>query len=240
MISKLLRGILVFLVAAGVLSGGLYRTYAMERASIDLTYRSLGTGANFVQPVDPSGTLLLSSRLDPDGSNSDQYIWDNFTLQSDQTITEIDWFGVYDPLKYGAGGPVVDFRVAFYPSITAGTEPAVANPPLVEYQSGGNAGETVIGTAGGGTLYGYVFSLPAPFAASAGVKYWVQIEGYQHGSLPDWCLAAGTGGNGSHFQRSSGAGGDIIYRSAPGDAAFTLVGSFTYNFFIFLPVLYGN
>jgi hypothetical protein len=162
--------------------------------------------------------------LDPDGSNSDQYIWDNFTLQSNETITEIDWFGVYDPLKFGAGGPVLDFRISIFPSTTANTEPAVANPPLVQYQTGGNAGEVAIGTMAGTTLYSYQFTLPTSFAASAGVKYWVQIEGYQRGNVPDWCLAGGTGGDGNHFRRTSGAGGDILYRLAPGDAAFTLLG----------------
>ena len=182
------------------------------------------TGIIYSQPVDPNGRLLLSSWRDPDGSNNDQYIWDSFTLQSTETITEIDWFGVYDPLRFGAGGPVVDFSVSIFPSIAAGTEPDIANPPLVHYQTGGNAGETPIGTAGGGTLNAYAFPLPAPFVASAGAKYWVQIEAFQHGSIPDWCLAPGRGGDGSHFQRTGGAGGDILYRFAPGDAAFTLLG----------------
>jgi hypothetical protein len=181
-------------------------------------------GPIYTQPVNPGGKLLLSSWLDPDGSDQDQYIWDNFTLQSNETITQIDWFGVYDPLKFGAGGPVIDFGVSIYPSISAGTEPAVAGAPLVEYQTGGNAGETPIGMVGTATLYAYSFSLPTSFMASAGVKYWVQIEASQQGSVPDWCLAAGAGGNGSHFRRESGAGGDVMYRSAPGDAAFTLLG----------------
>lgn len=182
------------------------------------------TGTLFDQPLDPNGKLLLSAWLDPDGSDADQYIWENFTLQSNETITDINWFGVYDPLRFGAGGPVIDFSVSIYPSIAVGTEPDIANPPLVRYQTGGNAGETALGTVGGTTLYAYAFHLPGSFAASAGVKYWVQIEAAQHGRLPDWCLAPGMGGDGRHFQRTSGAGGDILYRSAPGDAAFSLLG----------------
>jgi hypothetical protein len=95
---------------------------------------------------------------------------------------------------------------------------------LVQYQTGGNAGETALGTSGGTTLYAYSFILPNSLAASAGVKYWVQIEASQHGTVPDWCLAPGMGGDGRHFQRTSGAGGDVLYRSAPGDAAFSLLG----------------
>ncbi len=145
-------------------------------------------------------------------------------LQSDQKITDIKWFGVYDPLKSGAGGPVLDFSLSIYPSIAVGTEPNVAGPPLVEYHTGGNAGETTIGLVGAHTVHAYIFSLPTPFTAAAGVKYWVQIEAIQHGSTPDWCLAAGSGGNGSHYLRGAGAGGDTMYRSVPGDAAFTLLG----------------
>jgi cell division septation protein DedD len=229
MLSKSIHNFYSFLVAAGLLlltscSGNTASQASTDQAYVGVNEAAVVTGMIYNQPVDPNGKLLLSSWLDPDGSDNDQYIWDNFTLQSNETITEIDWFGVYDPLRFGAGGPVIDFSVSIYPSIAAGTEPNVANPPLVRYQTAGNAGETSIGTAGGITLYGYTFSLPTPFPVSAGVKYWLQIQAYQHGSIPDWCLAPGAGGDGSHFLRTSGAGGDILYRSAPGDAAFTLLG----------------
>lgn len=185
---------------------------------------ALITGPLYDQPVDPSGKLLLSARLDPDGSDLDQYVWDNFTIPTNESITEINWYGVYDPLRFGAGGPVVDFSISIFSSNIAGTEPAIANPPLVHYQTEGNAGETAIGSINGAPLYMYAFSLPAPFYVTAGVKYWLQIEAFQHGTKPDWCLAAGFGGDESHFARMSGAGGDIMYRTMPGDAAFTLLG----------------
>lgn len=229
MLTKSLKNSWYFLIAISLLVWSNFPAGAQTQSFTYKTHQGANAPANligtiFSQPVDPDGQLLLSAWLDPDGSDYDQYIWDNFTLPSDGTITEIDWFGVYDPLKFGNGGPVLDFSVSIYPSNISGTEPAVAGPPLVEYQTGGNAGETAIGTAGGGTLYAYALSLPAPFMASAGVKYWVQIEAFQQGTVPDWCLAAGWGGNGSHFRRTSGAGGDIMYRIAPGDAAFTLLG----------------
>ena len=180
------------------------------------------TNVLYEQPLDPNGKLLLSAWRDPDGSDYDEYVWEDFTLPSDGTISEISWSGVYDPVRFGKGGPVLDFRLSIYPSISAGTEPAVAGNPLVEYRTEGNAGETAIGTVGTATLYGYTFALPTSFAASAGEKYWVQIEASQQGSLPDWCLAAGTGGDARHYWRGSGAGGDIMYRSMPGDAAFSI------------------
>jgi hypothetical protein len=229
MISKSLRTILFLLITAGLMSCGNFPASTQTQPSIDKT--DLGINAAdvlmspiYTQPVDPSGRLFLSSWLDPDGSDFDQYVWDNFTLQSNETITEIDWFGAYDPMRAGLGGPVLDFTVAIYPSIAAGTEPAVANPPLVEYQTGGNAGETSIGPVNGIPMYSYAFSLPTLFNASAGVKYWVYIVASQQGSSPDWSIAAGMGGDGSHYRWGSGSGGDSGFRSVPGDAAFTLLG----------------
>ena len=212
---------MILLVLAGIAT---IQAGAQEGTSLGVHTPADVIGTLYTQPVDPSGILLQSSRLDPDGSNSDQYVWDNFTLATTETITQIDWIGGYDPMKFGAGGPVVDFRVSIYASNAPGTEPDVAHPPLLEYQTGGNAGQTPIGTVGTTPMYSYAFSLPVSFSASANVKYWVQIEAFQHGSIPDWGFAAGTGGEGSHFVRDYGAGGDIRYHFAPKDAAFTLLG----------------
>jgi len=73
-------------------------------------------------------------------------------------------------------------------------------------------------------MYSYAFTLPTPLIVTTGVKYWVQVEAFQHGTTPDWGFAKGTGGNASHYLRENGAGGDIIYHSVPDDAAFTVLG----------------
>jgi hypothetical protein len=217
MLTKPIRRILFIIVTAGLLS--LSPVFASVRAQAS-------TGTLFTQLVDPSGSLLLSSRREPDGSNADRYVWDNFTLQTTQAVTEINWIGGFDPSRFGNGGPVTDFKVTIYPSIAGGSEPAIALPsqPLVDESTGGNAGQTSIGTFGGIAMYSYAYTLPAPFVAQAGVKYWVHILALQEGSIPDWGFAGATGGNGSHYVRESGAGGDIRYRHATGDAAFTLLG----------------
>ena len=116
----------------------------------------------------------------------------------------------------------MDFTVAIYPSITGGSQPAVANPPLVEYQTGGSAGETQAGMVGGIAMYDYQFTLPTPFTATAGTKYWVQIEAWQHGTPPDWGIATGTGGD-SHYFRRFASVSDITYQIVTGAAAFTLL-----------------
>ncbi len=179
-------------------------------------------GVVYTQPHAANDKLLQSSWWDPDGSDWDQYVWDNFTFPTAQTVTEMRWRGGYDPTRFGRGGSVLDFSIAIYPSIAAGIEPDIVNPPLARYRVGDNAGEAAAGLFGATTLYDYQFTLPRPFQAAAGVKYWVQIEAYQHG-VPDWGLAAGTGGDGGYFRRIAGAG-DAYYQRMSGDAAFTLLG----------------
>src|SRR4026207_241478 len=118
MLSKSIHGFYSFLIAAVLLflssctgNGGMPLT---EKTYVGVNELAITTGSLYEQPVDPNGKLLLSAWLDPDVSDNDQYVWDNFTLQSNETITEIDWFGVYDPLRFGAGGPVIDFSVSIY------------------------------------------------------------------------------------------------------------------------------
>jgi hypothetical protein len=177
--------------------------------------------AVYSQAPDPSGRLLQSSRWDRDGSDYDACVWDNFTLSSNQAIGEITWRGGYDPSKARSGGQVTDFRVAIYASIAAGTQPDVVTSPLAEYRTGGKAGESPAGSVGLTKMYDYSFTLPTPFRAEAGTKYWVQIEAIQAG-IPHWGIAAGTGGDGTYFRKVAGAG-DFIYQAPPGDASFSLI-----------------
>jgi hypothetical protein len=177
-------------------------------------------GVVYSQPPSAAGILYHSSRWDPDGSDYDQYVWDDFTLGSTQTISKVSWRGGYDPKMFGSGGPVVDFTVSIFASIPAGTQPDVVSPPLVRYHTGGKAGETQAEVVGTTTMYDYSFTLPTPFQADAGTKYWIQIEALQH-HIPDWFIAAGTGGDGNYFRRNA-YGGDNYYQRSPGDAAFSL------------------
>lgn len=175
----------------------------------------------YSQPPNPAGGLLPSSVRDPDGGATDQWVWDSFVLGTASPISEVRWRGAYDPTRFGAGGPVRDFTVEIYPSNPAGSQPDVVHPPLAHYAVGGNAGETPADVLGGMQTYDYRFILPAPFQAAAGTKYWVQIEALQSGTA-DWGLVKGTGGNGQHFQKVTG-NSSIVYQTAPGDAAFTLL-----------------
>jgi len=155
---------------------------------------------------------------DPDGSDTDQWVWDGFMLASTHDIIEVQWRGGYDPALLGSGGPVFDFIVDIYASIPSGIQPDISQPPLVHYEVGGNANETPAEVLGGVQTYDYHYALPASFQAVAGTKYWVQIEAYQSGA-PDWGLSKASEGDGYYF-RTDG----YIYQLVSGDAAFTLLG----------------
>ncbi|MFO0974225.1 MAG: hypothetical protein U1A27_12420 [Phycisphaerae bacterium] len=178
----------------------------------------------YEQPHNGSGTCYLSSWIDPDGTPNDQWAWDSFRLSSATAITEIRWRGGFDPLAFGAGGPVVKFRVQFWSSINGDSQPDVGSyytpNPLAQYTLNGNANQTAAGTFGGVALYDYHVTLPSAFQAAANTTYWVQIESWQHGTFPDWCWSAGSGGNGTHFRRL-----EYSFQTVPGDTAFALVTS---------------
>ena len=185
-------------------------------------------GVLYQQPPDPSGGFYHSSWWEPDGSNYDEYVWDRFVLYHDAEVDSIAWRGSYDP-AFGGDGPVVNFTVAIYGASVGGSQPDVSNPPLVEYEIGGNAGETYAGVVGGATMYDYRFPLPLAFPAQAGVPYWVQIEGWQSG-FPGWSIARGTGGDGYHFRcqhltlvARDGVPTGCWFTAPSGDAAFTLL-----------------
>lgn len=145
--------------------------------------------AVYDQPPDSTGRLIQSSWWTPNGSDYDRYVWEDFTLPTAQAISQITWRGGYDPARFGSGGPVLDFTVAIYASISAGIQPDLTRAPLAEFKTGGNANEAPAGTFAGTKMYDYVFTLPVQFLAAAGTKYWVQIEASQNG-IPDWGIAS--------------------------------------------------
>ena len=83
-------------------------------------------------------------------------------------------------------------------------------------------------------MYDYSFVLPAAFHAVGGTKYWVQIEAYQPGPLPDWGLTKGTGGDGFHFRKVAG---ETQYQTITGDTSFTLIGTQVATLQLYLPLI---
>lgn len=178
----------------------------------------------FAQQPNPSGGLEKSAWLPPDGLDGDQYCWDDFTLPSSQTLTTVRWRGGYIYSPSGTGhSPLIEFTIAIYPSIGGGSQPDVVGPPLVQYTTGGNAGETPAGSYGGYAMFDYSYTLPSPFPAAGGTKYWLQIYA-SCGAQPDWGWTYGTGGDGKHFRAITGGtgGGGTLYQAPSPDLAFAL------------------
>lgn len=181
-------------------------------------------GDVFSYPPSPTGGLLSSSWVSPDGSDSDVYAYNDFTLADSEAITEVRWRGGY---AYGAQyGKVFHFTITFFATNITGFEPLIvtlpdpegSEPALARYQVNGNAGESPAGSIGGVAYYDYRYVLPTPFNATGGVKYWIRVDGWQP-TYPDWGMIRGTGGNGSHFHFSTGSS---MFHNYPGDTSFTL------------------
>jgi hypothetical protein len=183
---------------------------------------SIDAGSNvFVRPADGTGTVFLSSWGEPNGSDADEYVYDDFTPAADGNISQVLWRGAYMNNQLYTTA-VTHFTITFYDS-AAGGFPNVTNPQLPEtylafYDTNANAGEAVAGSFGGVTMYDYQYYLSTPFHVVAGTKYWIRIEASQNG-IPDWGIARGTGGDGTHFMFFTGL---ARFATAPGDVAFTL------------------
>jgi hypothetical protein len=169
------------------------------------------------------------------GMDYDKFVWDNFTLSSNQAIIRIDWRGGYDPYVefggygYSHGYGVVDFSISIWGTIAG--QPDIGTGPMVlyDYDTGIlTAGETLVGTFGGG-LYGptmifdYSYVLPTPLTLTAGTQYWIKIEAFQAG-VPDWGLAVGSGQDNQHFASFVNYAGGTSYQFSSGDVTFSLIG----------------
>lgn len=184
-------------------------------AVLPLLASGTGAAAIYSQAPNPAGGSYQSSAWAQTGSEYDQLIWDGFTLGTSRDITQIAWRGSYGISSAALSG----FTISIYPSIMGGSEPYLSAGTLVQYTISGNSGETLAGTYGGASMYDYQYTLPTPFFAQGGTKYWLQIVAEQQG-IPGWGLASGTGGDGTHFLEWAGT---HQFSTTIGDTAFTLV-----------------
>ena len=201
-----------------------YRSVSLIAALAAVFSAPSFAGEVFSKPLSATGGLNTSCEVDPDGSDSDMYAWDEFVLSEDQTITEVRWLGGYE---LGAPyGHATDFRVSFFDSNASGFEPKITAFPTHESQetviatfhTKDVAGESYAGTSGGKVVYAYHYTLKTPVALKKGVKYWFRIVATQV-IYPDWGMATGIGGDGVHFRYSTGT---TMYQKPPHDLAFSL------------------
>ena len=198
---------------------------ASPMALVVLLCVPLHAGEVFAKPWTGSGTVAVntSAWITPDGSDSDFYSWDDFTLAETQTITEVRWRGGY---KFNSQyEKVVDFRISFFESIAGGSQPYIVALPehedqeivIATFHTNDDAGETPAGSSGGVALYDYHFTLPTPVTLQGGVKYWFRVVAAQPGFYPDWGMASSNFG--SHFAYNQGA---HMFQNWSNDLTFSL------------------
>lgn len=148
----------------------------------------------YSQPLDVVATGLLPSQNDTSipGSPNFATVYDDFTLTSSLTVTDVHWVGGYilDPPNITA------FTVTFW-SDNAGPSGSV----LLAQSISGNAGETDDSLVT--NRFDYSVDLPISFSASAGTKYWLSIVADL--PFPDvWAWAYGSGGDTKSYQDYTG------------------------------------
>jgi len=202
----------------------------MGRAAVavllGLTAARAATGGDVLFHQDPANddAFLGSSWHAPDGSDEDQFVWEDVRLEQGGSIAEVRWYGGYGvPAGGGESAPVESFTLSIFPSAEGAPQPELRGAALQVFSTRNNAAEALVGSAGGAGLYAYRFVLPAPFVARPGVVYWLQIEATQAGT-PTWGLARATTGDDRHFRRLT-KDGDRYFQLAPGDAALSLIGA---------------
>ena len=147
------------------------------------------------------------------GANS--AVYDDFTLTAATTIRTLSWQGIYCTPAVNAPNPVptaTAFVVAFYPSDSGGGPNSSAPLQQVTVPVA-NVAQTLEQNRPGGTCsnaaasftptpigtYNYALTLPTPFSASAGTRYWLSIVANVPSTPPTWAWRSGTQDNGVSF-----------------------------------------
>jgi tRNA A-37 threonylcarbamoyl transferase component Bud32 len=138
------------------------------------------------RPVEvPPPPLILEARTSMrTPANDGTTVFDDFVWTSAMPITRVAWQGMYCAVVPDAEAPsptATAFRVGFHPDHDG---PDRANPLQSGVYPIGRVGETRVATVQafcgntrtGWGLYDYAVTLDRPFAAAAGVRYWLSIQ----------------------------------------------------------------
>jgi hypothetical protein len=162
----------------------------------------------YSQPPDSSGGLI--------GSQNNAYTtYDDFTLDSPFTVTDVHWRGGYYD---SPPGTIDSFTIQFYSNNAGQPGGSLFSETIL-----GNAGETYVGIEGGrnSPIYDYSVNLILPFTETAGT-YWLSIQANKTSIPPQWGWHIGTGGDGVSYQQDSW---DLTRWSEIFDLAFDLTGT---------------
>lgn len=169
-------------------------------------------------------------------------VYDNFTLSSNTSITDVHWIGAYfygppDPdfLGSAAPGTITGFTLKFWSDvIDSGTgldRPQIEAAPILTVTVSGNAGETDLGYGdiyvasgpnftgiGPNEMYSYGINLATPFTATGGTNYWLSIVA-DSTYPPEWGWeTAGVVGAGLSYRGTT----TLVQNISGGDFAFSL------------------
>lgn len=164
------------------------------------------------QPVDVNGSAFASQNDTTGGNGSFAKVYDNFTLNTTTTVTDVHWVGSYfNPAQQGS---ITSFLIEMWAN--AAGQPG-AN--LFGDTIPGTANETAIASISGFPTFSYDVDLSPSFVAQAGTTYWLSIQPSM-GFPPQWGWNTGTGGDGVAYQDFFGSRSPLA-----NDFAFSLTGT---------------
>ena len=157
----------------------------------------------------PDFNGLYASQNDTSGGfGSFATAYDDFTLASAATLTQVTWTGGYTNPQ--SAGTITGWTVIFWSD--SGGAPGSA---LATFGLAGNAGETFLqNDAIGDPTYSY--SAAVNWAAAGGTKYWLSVVP-DIGFPPQWGWTTSSQGDGVSYQVFFGSGS-----TNPHDLAFSL------------------
>jgi PEP-CTERM motif len=165
-------------------------------------------GQVLVYAQNPNFSGLFASQNDTAGLGMFAQSYDNFSLGSATTVTEVQWVGGYfNPQSLG---PISSWFVGFYAN-NAGQPGALLN----SFTISGNAGETFLQNDSVGNP-NYLYTATVSFAAGAGTTYWLSVVPTL-AFPPQWGWGTSSQGDGVAWQNFFGTGSQI-----QSDLAFAL------------------
>ena len=166
-------------------------------------------------PATTSGFVDARTSQIVGGGGAPTQVFDDFTFATSGSIKTVAWQGIYCVQTANAPAPdptATSFTVSFYAD--AAGRPNTAAPLQTSTYTVAQSAQTFektvpnlnCGTATGTTwpFYKYQVTLAAPFAATAGTKYWISIQATTPSYSVFWGWRDGTPNDNSSLQLFNG------------------------------------
>jgi len=186
-------------------------------------------------PSATAGTILFNqapqypgvynAAVSQDQASGAQYqTYDDFSLLSGGTISQITWQGFYwNRYNSGANPPAPNtnsFQIGFFQNNLGVPGNLIAGPILLT-----SVKSSIVGLSNfnGSTVQirNYSANLQTSFTAIAGTTYWLSIVSFASGMPPEWLWTSGSGGNNVSAQQQYG----VSLSQIPRDRALALFSS---------------